>query len=493
MARGKPLVLLVCLLLLLGLGAGAQTLSAAGAAPAPVSETHGGWKGTLQLRGGIDLRGETFVTAGEPNGASQTIVVHSTLDRELAPWINALGGYHYKVVINGKEREELRSKSYSLPTYLGKHNVLETYEFAFTGIVQGSMEVQLWLDQRGFPWQSFEAKRMASDGARLVSGSGLIYRSPGQNDIFEEGSKVSFEVRAGEGSWTVTMYDGTNKPVCGFSKEGVRTASWYSFWRNLSRTTDAGCKGEVKWTGPRNGRLEFTIPQGAFVPNGYNKWKVELRNHLISFGDDEVVVIDNLKFMPEPPKVTYSPAKPKAGETVTLALSSHENTLTRRPITHYEVNIWYGTHDVPPVGGSPNWVAQGVKVPASAVGSGQYAATYAFTVKDPDVLRYRIYAVDAGARMSGSTLTASSCSTLTNPDPNCNSRGEIRPEGSGRPVGPQLPAGTSSAALVGIFLAMGAIGAYVAWTYVPGSWKVRGGIAAVAVVVALVAAYWGAA
>lgn len=471
--------LIVGVLLVFGGSIGALTGSVV---PPEESLEYTGMIGSVKLAGGVDGRGETFVTAGDPGQASQSVTASGSLRAKPGLGFSNVCAYKYRVLLNGVEQPHLGSAEKAMPGGFGEAASLEPHVFYFTGIVTGILKVELYAKVGRITCGSYG--HVASDGARLVSGAGTVALATGQSNLAEEGQTVKFQVRAGAGTWTLQVFNGLGEPSCGIQGGGFKPAQ-VPAWEQGTSSSSGGssssgsCRASLSWTGEKNGVVEFVVPTGVFREDGKNSWNVVLRNTLVDHSSAVLFVVDKKIKAPEPPRVTVSNAKPNVGDMVTLTLESRANPQTQAAVKQFEVYVWYGTLDVFPPAASPNWIARGVTVPATHNGAA-YVGTYTFKVTAADVIQYHATAYDTAGRPSGSSLNEEDRGNLEAqglPEANGEANGEVRPEGSGRAVGPQAPPNTTESGFVFIVILVSAVALLLLWRYAPAPQPAKIGLA----------------
>lgn len=458
-----------------------------------------GWRGTLKLTGGQDGRGERFVTSWKAGEKSELIVAKARLDRVRLTYAYGLCAYQYRVFVNGAPQEHWNSPIQRFPNAVVQNFVdLQPLTFSVIGAVAGDVRVELWVDVDAVAFTDSGCrgtfKKFAQDGAALVSGRGQI-RVQGGSDKFEEGDTITFGVDSGHGHWRVTLYDGVGNPRCGLRSSFTTLATADGL---VSQRT--GCKTSLEWdnTGrlrgdsdSRQGTISYTVPEGAFRPDGKNKWRIVLENTVIAQASDEFVTLDKKDLAPEVPQLSLSPETPTVGGVVTVQFRARANPASQSPITGFVLTAWYGSANLPPAAGDSSYIVDSINVPARLEGD-RYVATYEFRVGEPSVIRYRGYAVDAAGRMSGSQLNQADVRALEKrgmEEPNANARGEIHPQGSeGQTTGYQAPEDSRGdpGRLLLLAVVVG-VAVVLTWLYLPGGVESRIAVISVEFLVGMLA------
>jgi hypothetical protein len=437
-------------------------------------ETQGAWEGW------VHLDGESYVTAGDPGHLSQKITAQGNLKK--VGLFASVDAYVYKVFVNGIEQPQYESSQYAAGNLVifGSDPVpltSKTFQLptGSAGTLVGAVRVELWASiGRAIGPNSWV--RLGSDEASLVNGAGSVHLSGGQSDAFQEGETIKFDLRTGAGHWTLTMFDGTGNPICGLRGGGFLPLNLGDHSRDASDRVSpndpapAPCANEVSFDGEKSTTAKFVVPAGAFRTDGRNLWRVVLKNTLIDQSADQVVVIDKKDFQPEPPVVVPSAAVPEVGTTETLTLKARANPASNAPITNFIVSIWYGTNDLIPAPGDPNWINNGGSIPATRGSDGYYTGQATFRIDHADRVHYRAYSVDSAGRMSGSSLTASDVAAIAAKgmdNPNGDARGHVDPPGSDHATGLQEPVkSTDSGVLLLVILAAIVLG-ILSYKYIP--------------------------
>lgn len=90
--------------------------------------------------------------------------------------------------------------------------------------------------------------------------------------------------------------------------------------------------------------VEFTIPDGSFVPGGTNEWKVKLINPALDFGKDptaqaeiKLFVVDTFQHVPSATKIYTSGATFSEGQSVVVTCEAYANPKTEDAITQFRL------------------------------------------------------------------------------------------------------------------------------------------------------------
>ena len=140
--------------------------------------------------------------------------------------------------------------------------------------------------------------------------------------VFEEGQTVKFTVDTmysgkaiGENSkgWSLRLYDGTGK----------LRQTW---------AIDDDVRGYI---------AEYTIPSGAFVPGGENRWQIKLMNTLFDQSETEIFVVDSLKKTPGQTSIDTDSTQYNENTPITVTLTAQANPNGTGEISQFYVWVKY--------------------------------------------------------------------------------------------------------------------------------------------------------
>ena len=205
---------------------------------------------------------------------------------------------------------------------------------------------------------------IGTEGTETTPETGEVYTKY----VFEEGSTVHFEVDA--------MFSGTKLEP---DQEG------YGYGWEL-RIYKPGVNGPVfRKAIPddvRNFPVEYTIPEGSFVPGGNNEWKVELWNTLFMQKETRLFVVDKLEKTPGPTTVQTDKKNYIEGEEVTITMTAYANPNGTGEISRFKVWAKYDSED------STDYAMETRYVTATHVSGLLYRATTSFVLDKGDKYVY---------------------------------------------------------------------------------------------------------
>lgn len=480
MIGGRYLALILgALLLVLVVGSGYGT-TAALVVPNQESYTHYGVSGVAELKGGRSNLGTDYVASWDREGFSETVTMTGKLTGQ-AQMAGTAKSIQYRLYAG----DTLVFESPKHAVTAGNPVTLPSHTYAFKGAIGKDVALKLELHAEFTRFGKVESKILAQDGARLLNGAGEL-KIVGQSDRFAEGEKVTLQVTTGNGGpWKVDVYRGTGERACGLNS-GKLTASagtWFSNVReNLQELREAaeaaGC-ATMRFTGEFDGKLTFTVPTGAFRSDGKNEWKFVLYNEVWKRGEERAFVIDNSKLAPEVPAITITPPEAEVGDTVTIKATSRANAVSKAPVSKYLVRAWYGSSDQMPA--EPENMILDAEIPATVSGSAFEGST-SIIVRKAAHVQYRVSAVDAAGRPSGTAINAAQVKELEDggmSEPNDNARGVIRIEGANEEVG-LAPVKDTDAGLVFIAVLLSLVLGVLVFRFAPGAPVQRGAFALMA-------------
>ena len=205
---------------------------------------------------------------------------------------------------------------------------------------------------------------IGTEGTETTPETGKVYTKY----VFEEGSTVHFEVDA--------MFSGTSLEP---DQDG------YNYGWEL-RIYKPGVNGPVfRKAIPddvRNFPVEYTIPEGSFVPGGNNEWKVELWNTLFMQKETRLFVVDKLEKIPGPTTVQTDKTNYIQGDTVTITMTAYANPNGTGEISRFKV---WAKYDSPT---STDYAMETRYVTATHVSGLLYKATTSFVLGKGDKYVY---------------------------------------------------------------------------------------------------------
>lgn len=528
-------VVVVGFLTIVAVGSGLTgTLSVAGLTPpAEESYTVSTWKvtGKVQFQSGHGTD-DRFISSWYGEGRGEPFTIQGSIS---VPFQAYLYSYEYKLFSKTSRNSDWTlvgtSMKYEVNREMGNFNIqrpgqhtLDAWTTSVTGAVVGILRAELWITLKdncnvfGASCESV-AYRAAQDGATILSGAGSVSFTKPSNR-YEEGEKVTINVRTDEGNWRMMLFDGTGKTRCDLQKFnglGLTLSYWSKIksWETVSTTkADPTKSGETQtltadcglsWSGQRVGSAGFTIPKGAFVRGGNNEWTVVLQNDVVDQQILKTFVVDYHEAAPEVPKTQTKDADGKVitattvvpvGQRLVYEMESRVNPSSGAKVSYFVVYIWHGDTPVMPPASSDNWISNGITLIALDAGGGLYKASWHFDLKKAANVQKWSVAYDSDHRPSGTSITSEQAQEqekgmldATTPNTGPETRGIVAPNtdsqssmkvagGTDQPTGPVDAKNTRTAdALTGLILAiLGVLASIALWAYLPapGMWKVAG-------------------
>lgn len=430
-----------------------------------------GLKGTVKFAGGRGNTGTEYVASWYENADSEAIVLNGKVEMpggsactpSSVRYILFIGNTVVtKTVWNASEH----ARSSALSSLLGS---LEPMTYPYHGSIKNDVAMRAELQfelahSRTRGWHT-----AAVDGAMLLNGAGSIERNDGTSR-FAEGETATFRVVTGNGGpWVIQTFTGTGEQACGGLSLNLRTASAWSGggWSRLDPGAFARCN-EIKLDGKFDGKIQMTIPKGAFRSDGKNEWKITLSNAVTKHAEERAFVIDNSKLAPEVPVVTASPKKFEVGDEVTLKFEARPNGISQSAIKKFTVTVWYGEKNSIPASGE-DLVYSSKEFTATKSGT-KYVGEAKFTAAKSAKVWWRVNAIDDAGRPSGTLINSRQVDELEAggmKDPNSGGEGHIEPAGTEVPAGNGSPPPADTMRGLLIAGAVGAVLGLLSYAYVP--------------------------